>query len=144
MDDENTLYYRYSLALQVRHPSLTVDAWTKALRARPVRAWAAGERRSTPRGRPLEGTYRTSYGCWALSKGRGDGLIRRLAAVTNRLSRHRALLRRWAATGGSASYYLLLSGRRTIPLELPPELLLAMGTAGIHLGIEVLLSKSAD
>jgi Domain of unknown function (DUF4279) len=138
MVDENTLHYRFSLALQVRHPNLRADVWTKALRTNPVRSWDVGEPRTTPTGRKLVGAHRASYGCWDLAEGRGEALIGRLSATTKRLAKHKALVRRWRTTGGRVAYYLVLSGQRTIPVELPPELLAAMGELGVELGIEVL------
>jgi hypothetical protein len=138
--NENTLDYGFSLALQARHPKLPVDAWTKALRQKPVRSWRTGEPRTTPAGRRLDGSYRESYGCWDLAQGRGDVLVRRLFAVTKKLAKHRAFFRRWRATGGTVAYYLTLSGQRTVPVEMPPELLAEMGNLGVRLGVEVLLA----
>jgi hypothetical protein len=137
-DAESTLGYEFSLALQTRHPNLSAEVWSKRLRMVPVRSWTAGQPRTTPTGRRLVGTYKASYGCWELAHGHGDSLVRSLAAMTERLSKHTRLVQHWRATGGTVAYYLALSGRRTIPVVLPPELLAKMGELGIELGIEAL------
>ncbi len=143
-DAENVLSYDFSLALQVKHPNLSADLWSKSLRMAPVRSWRADQPRSTPKGRKLVGTYKASYGCWELVEGRGNSLVRSLAAMTKRLSKHKKLVRRWRATGGSVAYYLALSGPRMIPFVLPPELLAEMGDLGVELGVETLLKRMAD
>jgi hypothetical protein len=139
VDTENTLHYRFSLALQVKHPILGTDVWTKALRVKPVPSWHVGEPRATPTGRRLDGAHKASYGSWDLAEGRGDVLVRRLSAITRKLAKHKTLIRRWRTTGGSLAYYLVLSGGHAIPMELPSKLLAEMGAVGVELGVEILL-----
>lgn len=53
--------YSYTIRLRIWHPSIAPDVITRALGISPNRACEAGKPRSTPKGTPLEGTYRESY-----------------------------------------------------------------------------------
>ena len=53
--------YSYNLAIRIWHPSISPDDITRELGLQPNRSCEAGQKRSTPKGTPLEGTHRESY-----------------------------------------------------------------------------------
>jgi Domain of unknown function (DUF4279) len=53
--------YSYSISLRIWHPNITPEVISRALGVQPNRSWEAGKPRCTPKGTPLEGTYRESY-----------------------------------------------------------------------------------
>lgn len=134
--------FSFHISLRVSHPSLATDEWPKALRLRAGRSWVAGEPRATPTGRQLSGVYRQSYCYFDLKDGVGaDEFGRALRSATQRIARHANLARRWRRHRGTLEYYVTISGKDDMGLEIDPILLVEIGRLGIVLGIEAFATR---
>ena len=66
----------------------------------PSRVWKSGERRATPKGRPLEGFYNESYCSIALPALGTESLVDAMRVHVAELSKHRELLDEFVTSGG--------------------------------------------
>ena len=134
--------FGFIISLQVRHPHLSTEGMSRALRLRPWRSWVAGEPRSAPNGRELRGNWKDSYCTYAVGEGTGEvAMVQRLHAVNQRLLRRKALLRKWQRSGGSLSYYVTVHGRNAMGMVFGPELMSEMARLGIEFGLEALSAR---
>jgi Domain of unknown function (DUF4279) len=100
--------YRYKISLRVRHPSMDPAEITYSLRFNPSRACRAGEPRTTPSGRPLEGkwpdtrwTARVLEGEWP-----GKDLQAAIAELLDRLEPNRSFFEKVHSEGGAAEFFV--------------------------------------
>ena len=127
--------FSYRVSLQVRHPDADPRDMVAAFGLQPVRCWAVGEERVTPKGTSLPGTYRESYCVFDL----GDGNDGRLADFLRRrlegLEHAAVFIGELRRTGGNVNFFVSWSpGERGEVFDV--ELLAAMARLGIDLGIE--------
>lgn len=96
--------YRYGISLRVFHPVIDPDKITRELGLKPFRCWKAGERRTTPIGTPLKGSWPQSYWCSKqLVRGstpRSPSLPDAISKLLDRLEPHKAFFHRIRRGGG--------------------------------------------
>jgi hypothetical protein len=123
--------------------SSVVQAWEKAVREsqssllemQPVRAWKAGERRVTPKGKELDGFYSESYCSFAFKDVAEEELA--LFRITSSLARHQAYFHQIRAEGGRIEYFIgWLSSGNTGSI-LTSQLMKQMGELGIDLALDI-------
>ena len=100
--------YTYSVSLRFRHPACSPDEITEALDIEPSRSWLVGAPRRTPKGSPLQGTYRDTYWYALLVEGSSEerDLPRALATILDRLGDRTAFFLDFARTGGRAELFI--------------------------------------
>jgi hypothetical protein len=134
--------YRYAVSLRLWHPSRDLSGATKALGFKPARVAKSGEKRQTPKGVSLPGTWRESYWLAKLTPSKGirskeTELERFLSKVLKRLMPRRAYISRIRASGGRAELFVGLFGGRNFGIELDPELLAQASRVGVALSLDV-------
>lgn len=129
--------FSYTVSLQVKHPDADPRKIIAGIGLPPSRSWAVGERRATPKGTPLPGTYRESYCIFPLG-GKDDGeLADFLRIVLGQLEHAAAFISELRRTGGRLNFFVSWSlGDRGEVFDI--ELLANMARLGIDLGIEPL------
>jgi len=100
--------YRYQISLRVRHPSMDPAEITYALRLEPSRSWKAQERRATPSGKSLEGTWPHTY--WTATVMEGEWPGKKLQAgileLLDRLELSKSFFEKIHSEGGTAEFFI--------------------------------------
>jgi hypothetical protein len=129
--------FEYGVSLQIFHPNMDPDDIAQHLDRKPKRSWRAGEPRSTPKGRPLEGTYRETYCVFDVSRGDDGELAACLREAVTKFEAAKAFFQHIRATGGRINFYVTWrTGERGEVFDI--GLLSRMAEVGIDLGIEPL------
>jgi hypothetical protein len=99
---------RYSVSFRIWHPSIDPSDITAAIGLEPLRAWKAGEPRTTPTGRLLEGINRETYWSVKVCKGKmpPHTLATEVDSTLDNLSAHRAFLHRIRMAGGRCEFFV--------------------------------------
>jgi hypothetical protein len=130
------------VSLRLRHPALSPTEISAALGMQPTTAHAVGEVRTTPAGAPLDGRYHETY--WSASLTNSNtvastdtSLEALLGRSTHEISARRAWLQQFAASGGSAEYFvgLFLSGNAGVTLS--PALMTTLSELGVALAFDL-------
>ncbi len=132
--------YDYSISLRVHHPSMDPSDATAEFGLQPIRQWQAGDARSTPTGRPLEGTYSGTYWCTDLCanvESSSEGLEAALLRHSSRLSPHQAFISHVLASGGKVELYVGVFGPASFGFEFEPSLLEKIAVMGLALSVEI-------
>ena len=134
--------YSYSIALRIWHPNIQPDEITQALGIVANRSWKEGQPRATPKGTPLEGTYRESY--WSADPfDRGecsstDAQIEdALLEVLEILEPKDEFLHRLHSEGARILVHVSSFSARNYAFELSPELLGRYSKLGVSLAHDV-------
>ncbi|MGH8138736.1 MAG: DUF4279 domain-containing protein [Steroidobacteraceae bacterium] len=105
--------FNYSVSLRARHPTLSLDVLTEALRVEPAHTWTAGDPRRSQTGALLGGQHRDSYWSAPLPPQMvgADSIPLEVFVSTQilHLGRHRKLINRLQADGGEVSLLIELS-----------------------------------
>ena len=127
--------FTYRVSLQVRHPDADPQRIVAAIGLPPLRCWAAGEERTTPKGRPLSGTYRDSFCVFELGEGDDGQLAAFLRQWLTKLEHAAMFISELRRTGGKLN--ISVSWRPGARGEVfDVELLADMARMGIDLGID--------
>ena len=131
--------YRYKISLRIRHPAMDPAEITRAMRLDPWRSWRAGDPRTTPKGRALEGLNRDTYWTARLIEDRwpGKDLASALDECLNRLAPHRDFFHRVRSQGGSVEFFVgwFFDGQSGGLLD--SDLLARMADLKINLSLDV-------
>ena len=127
--------FSYRVSLQVRHPDADPQQIIAAIGLPPIRYWAVGEERVTPKGTLLPGKQRESYCVFDLGD-RSDGeLATFLREALGKLEHAAGFIGELRRTGGKLNFFISwYPGERGEVFEV--KLLAAMARLGIDLGIE--------
>jgi len=100
--------YQSKISLRLRHPSLDPTEITSALHLNASRSGRAGEPRTTPTGRRLQGENRESYWAARLIEGRWPptGLAVLLGHVLDQLAPHRHFFHGFRSQGGTIELFV--------------------------------------
>ncbi|GAB3791070.1 DUF4279 domain-containing protein [Dyella agri] len=118
------------------------EAITRGLDKVPKRTCRAGDARSTPKGTPLEGTYKETYWYSVLvptEEGASEiwGLEDRLAFLARDLSPRAEFISTLRASGGRAELFIGLYGDRNFGFELPPQTVATLAAIGLALSFDI-------
>ncbi len=99
---------RYAISLRLKHPSRDLAVAGAALGLTSTRVWRAGDRRTSPKGAPLDGVWDASFWTAPLLRGlsRDESLAAAVDGIADRLTPHRDLLRGIVAEGGKAELFI--------------------------------------
>jgi hypothetical protein len=96
--------FRYGISLRFEHPEITPEAISEGLGLLPnVRSWKVGDPRTTPKGDPLTGVYRSTYWCAKMAKGEGKDLAAKLETVVADLEHKSEFLRKFCSPAGASN-----------------------------------------
>jgi hypothetical protein len=100
--------YRYKISLRLRHPSLDPAEITSALHLSPSRSWRAGDSRTTPTGKPLEGKYPDTT--WIADVGESKWPDKELPVAINgvldQLAPYKEFFHRIRSEGGKVEFFV--------------------------------------
>lgn len=126
--------FSYSVSLQIKHPDVDPRLIIDAIGLPPLRCWAAGDERVTPKGNPLPGTYDESYCVFDLGAGSDGELADFLRQAVHRLEHAAIFIGGLRQTGGKLNFFVSWSpGERGEVFDV--ELLTDMARLGIDLGM---------
>jgi hypothetical protein len=127
--------FNYGVSLQVRHPNADPRSVVAGIGLSPLRSWAVGEERATPKGIPLPGTYGEGYCVFDLGQGSDGELADFLREALVKLEHAATFIGEFRRTGGKLNFFVSWSpGERGEVFDV--ELLAKMARLGIDLGIE--------
>ena len=96
---------KFTVTLAMTHPSIDPGAISRALTLEPSRQSKVGQRRATPTGSPLEGTYQfSSWGHQFDVRGASD-LAESIARILDQLDPHKPYLLKMVQDGGSVELF---------------------------------------
>jgi hypothetical protein len=100
--------YRYKISLRVRHPSIDPAEITYAVGLTPSRYWRAGEPRTTPRDKPLEGIWPHTYWTARVMEGEwpGKGLQVAIGELLDQLELSKGFLEKVHSEGGTVEFFI--------------------------------------
>jgi hypothetical protein len=130
--------YSYQVSLRIWHPSVDPAIITGKLGLQPSITHRAGERRQTPKGRALDGTYAESY--WhsdpfAYGEISSTDQVAEdvLSEVCQRLEPYKQFLVLLREQGARLHLQISSFGTRNYAFESSPQLLAACSTLGLSL-----------
>lgn len=107
-DDDS--HYHFRVSLRIRHPCADPKHITDVFGMEPHRAWKAGERRQTPVGRPIQGTYPATYWYAVVLTGRhrypNEALNASIRQVLDQFVMYRGFFHTLRSEGGSAELFI--------------------------------------
>lgn len=131
-------HYRFTIVLQMSHPTMHSTIVTKALGVEPKRSWTVGEVRRTPTGTALEGIYRQTS--WSISERferRRDFFDACLEFIDRILQPRAKFVDSFLQTGGKIAVYLQIPGDANIGDAITAEGLARVARLGIEISVEV-------
>lgn len=134
--------YDFAVSLRVRHPAVSPEEITRELGLQPWHAWKAGDPRRTPRGEPLEGTYRESY--WSVQLVEEPRISSEelqlegfLLRTLGQLASSQEFFKRLQAEGGTVEFAVSVFGQENFTMDFSPALLTAVGRLGFGIALDV-------
>lgn len=98
--------FNYRVSLQVWHPDADPRNLVAGIGLPPLRFWAVGDQRVTPKGTRLPGTYHESYCAFDLGE-RSDGdLAEFLRHTLSKLERAAPFIDELRQTGGKVTFFV--------------------------------------
>src|SRR5690606_20759589 len=98
--------YRFKVSLRLVHPSADLSHCSREFGLEPSRQWRAGDARTTPRGRPLEGVRGESYWTAPLDTSPHKNIADSLSHIASWLKEHSAFMANHARSGGSVELFI--------------------------------------
>jgi hypothetical protein len=135
---------RFEITLLIRHPDLDPELITAKLRLQPHRSWQAGEPRTTPKGKVLPGSHKTS--CWNhVFRYQGDvHFSEEIDTILAQLTPCRALFRKIEQTGGKSQLFLKLPGDQNLGDELSWKILKKFADLRVGFSLETFPQMGAE
>ena len=130
--------YRFKASLRLIHPSADLSHCSREFGLEPSRQWKNGDARTTPRGRPLEGTRGESYWTAPLDTSTHKNIEGGLSHIATWLAEHSTFMADHVHSGGSAELFIgfFLETFNT-GFELSPSLLSKFGALGVGLDFDM-------
>jgi len=135
---EETLPYRFKISLRFRHPRMELSNCSSEFGLVPTRQWSVGKKRTSPRGKPLEGLWDESYWTTPLEIESDEAIETALNRIAQWLGHHTPFLSTHRISGGSAVLFigLFLEGF-SCGFSLEPSLLAQYTSLGVALEFDV-------
>ena len=96
----------FTISLRVKHPVYSDRLIAESLGMTPEIAHGQGAPRTTPTGRPLEGSYKETYCVFGLIDQQSGWFVEGVRGLLPSLAKHREFLSSIADTGGSSELYI--------------------------------------
>jgi len=138
LDQETMYHFRYKMTLRVWHPSLTAAEIENSLGQKAQVTQTAGDKRISPAGHPLDGTYKETYCSFG-----GHALDTESESIESAINRiihdleSKTGFQKIMDSDGKVELFLGLFANRNIAMTLPPALLLKAGQAGVHIALDI-------
>jgi hypothetical protein len=129
--------YRYALSFRALHPNMTANDIEQALSLKVRVSNTAGEKRMTPKGKPLDGTNKNSYCSFRLSEGPDTDLEAEINKWNKAFSSKRSFFTRFVETGGQFEYFIGLFLNGNSGFSLSVEAMRGMEELGIELALDI-------
>lgn len=126
----------YSISFQITHTVRDLALVSEALGVEPFRIWKAGDPRTTPTGRRLEGQYDRSYCCLRIACGDEQSASEAMSAFLTKIEAHKTLFDDLISSGGKLRLVVHDLTATTFRDEFDSYLLMRLANQGIALGIE--------
>lgn len=126
----------YSLSFQITHTTRDLVLVSDVLRVEPFRIWKAGDPRTTPTGRRLEGHYDHSYCCLRIACGDGQSASEAMGTFLTKIEAHKTLFDDLINSGGKLRMVVHDLTATSFRDEFDSYLLMRLANQGIALGIE--------
>jgi hypothetical protein len=98
--------FKYSVSFRIQHPNIDPSEISANLSLTPDTSWMAGDRRKSPKGKLLEGNYKTTYWSYVLKHRPDMSLADCLETFTIDLELHKDFLTAIRLTGGRSEYFI--------------------------------------
>lgn len=98
--------FKYTISFRIEHPSIDPREISAKLSLIPNISWMAGSRRRSPKGEPLEGSYKTTYWSYTLEQQSDMRLADCLETFTTSLEPYQDFLTGLRSTGGKCEYFI--------------------------------------
>lgn len=135
---DSDVTYRFRVSVRLRHPSENLTALSEQLGLEPSRSWFAGERRTTPRGEPLDGLWDHSYSTMPVDVENDDGLEAALERMASFLSGNAQALEQHVSSGGSIELFIgYFQEGFNSGFSLSAELMSKYAALGVNLDFDV-------
>lgn len=129
--------FQFDISLRVFHPSLLPAEIWRHLELEADLENGVGQPRSTPKGQPLEGSYRLTYCLFNLSRVGEEALHETIERIAVQLKPKEEFLRRLRSSGGRAELFIGWYSPSNSGDILSHELLKNLGNLGIDLALDV-------
>ena len=126
----------FFVSFVARHPVCDLSNFLAPLGVVPTHCWKAGDKRRTPKGAQLDGTYDLSYYCCDLPLPDGSDLGKWLQQAVDFLRPVAKQLVSFVDDGGSLSFHIGLEKGAFEGTTLEPKLLAELGEFRVSLGID--------
>lgn len=128
---------RYRMSLRISHPSIDTALVTSVLGLKPKRSWKAGEGRTTPAGKPLEGRNKDTYWCADICDNTMPrrSLSTQINEALDKLMAHRKFLQNVRMEGGRCEFFIGWFLRSEADETFPHSLMARMAELGIDLSL---------
>ena len=144
-DAESALVKRFDIDLFIIHPTLDPSRIEEALGLTAEVVHRVGDRRKTPNGRLLEGTYRdTRWRHKRRFETAGQHFAQRIIELLGDIEAHRGFFHELRTAGGSACVILQLLGDGYLGDTLSQEALKRLADLQLDFGIECYIEPQSD
>jgi hypothetical protein len=141
----------FALSLRIWHPTIDAEEIASAFPFDAKRICRAGEQRSTPTGKPLEGIYRDNFYVGDIvtrdeigNTGFDTSLDSCIELALDRLASSEQFLARLKQAGARTEFFVGWTIRSNGGAELYPTLLARLAEAGITLSLDVYAKSSIN
>jgi hypothetical protein len=134
----------FSLFLMVGHPQADLSDLPRELGLTANRVWKAGERRTTPTGIPLPGSYGRSYCGLQVGQASLAALPQAIRGFLDHVRPRRAAIARLCESGGEFQLVVRWYSPGNTGESFQPDLLRDIAELGIALGLDIYGDKPFD
>jgi hypothetical protein len=128
--------FKYCVSLWIEHPNYDPDSISAELSLKPQVVHRAGDRRQTPKGRPLSGNYDRTYWNTEIDLSDGIDISESLAPIVRGLQPHQQFLKQLIDGGGVIQLFVGLFATGLCDYVLSNALLREFGDLHIDLRLD--------
>lgn len=128
---------RFSIRLNIRHPSADPRKFSKALKLETSHSWMKGEVRKTPAGRQLPGAHKETMWNHVFKFTERHDFLAQVQIVAKSLTRKRDYILQIQQEGGVVAIYVHLPGDANIGDVVGPDFFDDLMKLNVQFGIEV-------
>ncbi|MFI0416417.1 MAG: hypothetical protein ACH255_20015 [Candidatus Thiodiazotropha sp.] len=129
--------YTYKISLRIRHPSIDAETICREIGIKADRKWSAGDQRTTPAGRKLDGVYEETYCTFSLDiegfKEISTFLKYQISTVKNKKQFFNSVI----SSGGNIEYFIGWNLNGNTGDTFSHELLRELADLGISLSFDL-------
>jgi hypothetical protein len=127
----------YTVSLRISHPKLPHEEIIAALGMEAKFSHTAGQPRMNPKGAPLEGVYKSTYGCFDLLPKQAGDFADGIRQLLPNLKIHHEFFKKITDEGGRAELFVGVFTEKTTGFILQPAEMAALAELSLELAIEI-------